>query len=62
MIAHQKPRLLEVLRNNRSMKLNIRTEALFEKPEYNDGEMKLAVKNLYMPYLQPALISVMRMN
>ena len=37
MIAHQKPRLLEFLRNSRSMKLNIRTDALFEKPEYNDG-------------------------
>ena len=37
MIAHQKPRLVEFLRNNRSVKLNIRTEALFEKPEYDDG-------------------------
>ena len=37
MIAHQKPRLLEFLRKNRSMKLNIRTEALFEKPKYDDG-------------------------
>ena len=31
MIAHQKQRLLEFLRNNRSMKLNIRTEGFFEK-------------------------------
>ena len=37
MIAHQKPRLVELLRKNRSVKLNIRTEALFEKPEYDDG-------------------------
>ena len=37
MIAHQKPRLVEFLRKNRSVKLNIRTEALFEKPEYDDG-------------------------
>ena len=28
-IAHQKQRLLELLRDNRSMKLNIRTEGLF---------------------------------
>ena len=31
MIVHQKQRLLEFLRKNRSMKLNIRTEALFKK-------------------------------
>ena len=31
MIADQKTRLLEFLRKNRSIKLNIRTEALFEK-------------------------------
>ena len=37
MIAHQKQRLLEFLRKNRSMKLDIRTKALFEKPEYDDG-------------------------
>ena len=37
MIAHQKPRLVEFLRKNRSVRLNIRTEALFEKPEYDDG-------------------------
>ena len=36
MIAQQKTRLLGFLRNNRSMKLNIRTEALFENPEYDD--------------------------
>ena len=37
MIAHQKQRLLEFLRNNRSMNLNIRTNGFFEKPEYADG-------------------------
>ena len=37
MIAHQKPRLVEFLWKNRSVKLNIRTEALFEQPEYDDG-------------------------
>ena len=37
MIAHQKPRLVEFFRKNRSVKLNIRTEAFFEKPEYDDG-------------------------
>ena len=37
MIAHQKQRLSDFLRNNRSMKLNIRTEGLFEKPEYDRG-------------------------
>ena len=37
MIAHQKPRLVEFLRKNRSVKLNIRTEAFFEKPEYDYG-------------------------
>ena len=31
MIAHQKQRLSEFLSNNRNMKLNIRTERLFEK-------------------------------
>ena len=41
MIAHQKQRLLEFLRNNRSMKLNIRTEGLFEKLEYDDGGNEL---------------------
>ena len=37
MIAHQKQILLEFLSSNRSMKLNIRTEGLIEKPEYDDG-------------------------
>ena len=37
MIARQKSRFLEFLRKNRSMKLNIRTEGLFEKPENDDG-------------------------
>ena len=46
MIAHQKPRLLEFLRNNRNMKLNIRTEALFEKPEYNDGGNEIGSQEL----------------
>ena len=46
MIAHQKPRLLEFLRKNRSMKLNIRTEALFEKPEYDDGGNEIGSQEL----------------
>ena len=46
MIAHQKPRLLELLRNNGNMKLNIRTEALFEKPEYNDGGNEIGSQEL----------------
>ena len=46
MIAHQEPRLLEFLRNNRSMKLNIRTEALFEKPEYDDGGNEIGGQEL----------------
>ena len=45
MIAHQKPRLLEFLRNNRSMKLNI-TEAFFETPEYNDGGNEIGSQEL----------------
>ena len=46
MIAHQKPRLLEFLRNNRSMKLNIRTETFFETPEYNDGGNEIGSQEL----------------
>ena len=46
MIAHQKQRLSEFLRNNRSMKLNIRTEGLFEKPEYDDGGNELGSQEL----------------
>ena len=46
MIAHQKPRLLEFLRKNRSMKLNIRTEGLFEKPEYDDGGNEIGSQEL----------------
>ena len=46
MIAHQKPRLLEFLRKNRSMKLNIRTEALFEKPKYDDGGNEIGSEEL----------------
>ena len=56
MIAHQKPRLLEFLRANRNMKLNIRTEGLFEKPEYDDGgneigsqELVYALPSTYYP-------------
>ena len=45
-IAHQKPRLLESLRKNRSMKLNIRTETLFEKPEYDDGGDEIGSQEL----------------
>ena len=62
----QIPRLLECLRINRSMKLHIRTEALFEKPEDDDGGgNEIGSQELiyiYMLYLQPALISVMRMD
>ena len=46
MIAHQKPRLLEFLRENRSMKLNIRTEGFFEKPEYDDGGNEIGSQEL----------------
>ena len=46
MIAHQKQRLSDFLRNNRSMKLNIRTEGLFEKPEYDDGGNELGSQEL----------------
>jgi len=44
------------------MKLNIRTEAPFEKPEYDDGGNEIGVRNLYMLYHQHASILVMRMN
>ena len=37
MIVHQKSLLQEFLRENRNMKLNIRTEAIFTKPEHLDG-------------------------
>ena len=46
MIAHQKQRLSEFLSNNRNMKLNIRTEGLFEKPEYDDGGTELGSQEL----------------
>ena len=46
MIAHQKQRLLEFLKKNRSMKLNIRTEGLFEKPEYDDGGNEIGSQEL----------------
>ena len=46
MIAHQKQRLSYVLRNNRSMKLNIRTEGLFEKPEFDNGGNELGSQEL----------------
>ena len=56
MIAHQKQRLSYFLRHNRSMKLNIRTEGLFEKPEYDDGgnelgsqELAYALPSTYFP-------------
>ena len=56
MIAHQKQRLSDFLRHNRSMKLNIRTEGLFEKPEYDDGgnelgsqELAYALPSTYFP-------------
>ena len=46
MIAHQKQRLSEFLSNNRNMKLNIRTEGLIEKPEYDDGGNELGSQEL----------------
>ena len=46
MIAHQKQRLLEFLKKNRSMKLNLRTEGLFEKPEYDDGGSEIGSQEL----------------
>ena len=46
MIAHQKQRLSEFLSNNRNMKLNVRTEGLFEKPEYDDGGNELGSQEL----------------
>ena len=46
MIAHQKQRLSESLSNNRNMKLNVRTEGLFEKPEYDDGGNELGSQEL----------------
>ena len=61
MIAHQKPRLLEFLRNNRSMKLDIRTEVLFEKPEYSDGGNEIGSQELI--YALPSTrFNIMRMN
>ena len=61
MIAHQKPRLLEFLRNNRSMKLDIRTEVLFEKPEYSDGGNEIGSRELI--YALPSTrFNIMRMN
>ena len=63
MIAHQKQRLLEFLKKNRSMKLNIRTErVVWKNLSMMMEEMKLAVRNLYMLYLQHALILVMKMK
>ena len=39
MIVHQKSRLLEIFqRNNRNMKLNIRAEGLFNRPETDEDE------------------------
>ena len=46
MIARQKQRLSDFLRNNRSMKLKIRTEGLFEKPEFDDGGNELGSQEL----------------
>ena len=45
-IAHQKRRLSEFLSNNRNMKLNVRTEGLFEKPECDDGGDELGSQEL----------------
>ena len=46
MIAHQKQRLLEFLKKNRRMKLNIKTEGFFEKPEYDDGGNEIGSQEL----------------
>ena len=54
MIAHQKPRLLEFFRKNRSMRLNIRTEALFEKPEYDDGGNEIDSQEQELVYALPS--------
>ena len=44
------------------MKLNIKMEGLFEKPEYDDGGHELGSQELVYPYHQTASILVMRMN
>ena len=62
MSARQKQRLSDSLRNNSSMKLNIKMEGLFEKPEYDDGGHELGSQELVYPYHQTASILVMRMN
>ena len=41
-----KTKTIGVLKKNRSMKLNIRTEALFEKPEYDDGGNEIGSQKL----------------
>ena len=46
MIAHQKQKLSELFSNNRNMKLNIRTEGLFERREYDDGGNELGSQEL----------------
>ena len=38
MIAHQKKKLRDFLRNNRNMKLNIRAEGLFKKQDIEENE------------------------
>ena len=55
-IAHVKERLLELFRKNRRIKLNIRTDGLFENPEYGDGgneigsqEFVYALPSTYYP-------------
>ena len=41
MIAHQKNKLKEFLRNNRNMKLNIRAEGLFKKQNVEEDEEEI---------------------
>ena len=66
MIVHQKSLLQEFLKENRNMKLNIRTEAIFTKPEHLDGgdwdefeESEILYK---LQYLQQDLIYITKMT
>ena len=44
MIAHQKNKLRDFLRNNRNMKLNIRAEGLFKKQNVEEDEEEVVVE------------------
>ena len=65
MIVHQTSLLQEFLRENRNMKLNIRTEAIFTKPEHLDGgdwdEFEES-EIFYTSHLQQDLIDIMKMT